>query len=367
MSINEYNAETKDYFVKDQIEDSISSLKFFPNSQSNILASGGWDCKVRIWNVEFQVNPMRFSKDNITSSLFFEDRLSSMVLSICWGGRSPRLLAGCVDGTIYYLDIQKNQQIPLGKHALGCKALVYNEELGVLFSGGWDGKINIWDLRSSNPIISSSVLGKVQSMSNSKDLLVVSFNDKGICYYDLNKLKIRGVLIPEATYKTGLSSQTTKVSCFPDGEGYIVGSIIGRCSVKHVDLASVPKINPKTECLESSKDFSFKCQRKQKTFAEIYSVNDIAFNIPYKTFATVGGDGTYNFFDKYSQSALGKGVLKSGTPITACDYSYNGHLFAYAFGYDWSLGIQYDGKYNSGIGIRYLEDKEKKRKTDFFF
>lgn len=41
--------------------------------------------------------------------------------------------------------------------------------------------------------------------------------------------------------------------------------------------------------------FAFKCHRQD---TNVFSVNEIAFNAQYGTFATVGSDGVVNFWDK---------------------------------------------------------------------
>jgi WD40 repeat protein len=43
--------------------------------------------------------------------------------------------------------------------------------------------------------------------------------------------------------------------------------------------------------------------------AEIYAVNTIKFHPVHGTFATAGGDGTYNFWDKDSKQRLRVGAV----------------------------------------------------------
>jgi WD40 repeat protein len=50
------NAVLGDYSIPDQVEDSIQIIRFNPNKNINILASCGWNCKVRVWNISYQVN-----------------------------------------------------------------------------------------------------------------------------------------------------------------------------------------------------------------------------------------------------------------------------------------------------------------------
>ena len=83
-----------------------------------------------------------------------------------------------------------------------------------------------------------------------------------------------------------LKFATTSIAVFGDGKGYAIGSIEGRCGIKNYDLSKAD--------LDKNNDFCFKCHRedlKAECKADVYSVNSIAFNIQYNTFATCGSDG----------------------------------------------------------------------------
>lgn len=64
-------------------------------------------------------------------------------------------------------------------------------------------------------------------------------------------------------------------------------------------------------------------------------MNDIAFHPVHGTVATVGGDGTFGFWDKDARTKL-KSSEPMEQPITRCCFNHNGQIFAYAVSYDWS-------------------------------
>ncbi|CAI9294179.1 unnamed protein product [Lactuca saligna] len=68
-----------------------------------------------------------------------------------------------------------------------------------------------------------------------------------------------------------------------------VGSIKGRVGVHHLDEQ------------QSSKNFTFKCDREGN---EIYFVNSLNFHLVHQTFATAGSDGAFNFWDKDRKQRL---------------------------------------------------------------
>lgn len=355
-----------DYFVSDTIEDSISQLKFCPNLQSNVLASCGWDSKVRLWSITYQlINQQQNSANQqpamITSALNCTIPMDNPLLSLCWQGETPNLFTGASDGTISLIDVQKMQKNVLGKHDLGCKEVLFVPKLNVLISGGWDGKVNIWDLRSNSPAVTYRFNQKVYSMSCNGALLVVALSDRIVSYFNLAKLQNQQFL-PEATFESHLKYQTRKVSCFIEGDGYAIGSIEGRVAIKYVNLNAAPEISNDTKTMTTKNDFAFRCHRSLSAIPEVFPVNDIAFNQKYGTFATVGGDGSYIMWDKDSRSRLKQGQLPNKCPITACDYSFNGDLFAYAAGYDWAKGIGGDGQFVPKLGIHYCLDQDKFKK-----
>ncbi len=202
-------------------------------------------------------------------------------------------------------------------------------------------------------------------MSSVFPLLVVGLSDRGMCYFNLNKIHQTG-FVPEAVFESHLKYQTRYISCFSEGNGYAIGSIEGRVAIKNVDLNRMPDINPETKLMNSNEDFAFRCHRVGD-IPDVFPVNCIAFNQPYGTFCTGGGDGTWLIWDKYSKSRLKMGHFpmpgnQPKLPITALDYNISGDLLAYAGGYDWSKGVSGEGSFQAKIGIHYLLDSEKKKK-----
>lgn len=74
---------------------------------------------------------------------------------------------------------------------------------------------------------------------------------------------------------------------------------------------------------------------KRDNLSIFAQVNDIAFHPVHGTVATVGGDGTFGFWDKDARTKL-KSSETMEQPITRCCFNHNGQIFAYAVSYDWS-------------------------------
>ena len=89
-----------------------------------------------------------------------------------------------------------------------------------------------------------------------------------------------------------------------------------------------------TLCDGYSKNFTFRCHR---TESAADSVNSIAFNPKFKSFATGGGDGLIHIWDKAKKQKVAT-IPDSGESIVSMSYNSAGSHLAYAVGYDWSIG-----------------------------
>ena len=261
---NKTNKESiKDYQIPILIDDTVQCLRFFPSKDINYLASGGWDSKLRLF--EIKNDTVSTSGNNhifeINSNQANICQNNSAILSLSWKSNSGTLFSGCIDGSINYIDFQKNALTKIGEHKYGCREVIYLDKFNLLLSGGWDGMIKLWDLRSSkDPIITYQFSNKIYSMSYSQNLLVVGLSESLISYFNLNNLQ-RSKFEPELIYYSHLQSQVKKVVALKDGNGYAEGSSTGRIAVKYIDFKN-PKFVKEINEIKGQNDFSFKCHRE---------------------------------------------------------------------------------------------------------
>ena len=359
------NNPSQDHKLPILIDDTVQCLRFFPSKDMNCLASGGWDSKLRIINIKYDIinTSGNFDNVNIISNQVNLCQHQCPILSLSWQGNSGSLFTGCADGSINYIDCQKNILTKIGEHKYGCREVIHSDNFNLLISGGWDGLLKLWDLRSSkDPIASYQFYNKIYSMSYSKNLLVVGLSEDLISYFNLNNLQ-KHKFEPELIYNSHIKSQIKKVSVLKDGDGYIEGNSVGRIAVKYIDFYN-PKFDNQIGEITSNKDFSFRCQREViDNVVKAYCVNDISINPVYGSVCIASGNGEYSIYDLEKRCKIcERKNSEDKTPLTACCYNMNGDLLAYSSGYDWSKGAQAAHLYpRPQIFIHYLQKGHRKK------
>ena len=177
------------------------------------------------------------------------------------------------------------------------------------------------------------------------NLMVVGTAGRQLVIYDCSQPAPREFGRKESPLKF----QTRVVSCFPDQSGFAVGSIEGRVGIQYVHK------------VQGKDHFAFKCHRDG---SNVYSVNDIAFQNQFGTFATVGSDGVVTFWDKDNKQRL-KAFNAIQQPIPCAAFNSQGNLFAYASSYDWSKGSAFysPGTTPNEIFVHYTPEEEIKPKA----
>jgi mRNA export factor len=105
-----------------------------------------------------------------------------------------------------------------------------NTNTPMLVTGSWDKTVKYWDLRSSTAVATIPCQERVYAMDVKDKLLVIATAERHINIVNLDD--------PGKIFKTGqspLKHQTRAVSCFKDANGYMIGSIEGRCAFQYVN------------------------------------------------------------------------------------------------------------------------------------
>ena len=367
MRSNNNNKDQPDYQIPILIDDTVQCMRFFPSKNINYFASGGWDSKLRIFEVKYDITGPSGNNNivNIISNQINLCQHSSPILTLSWFGQQGALFSGCFDGSINYIDCQKNILTKIGDHKYGCREVIFLDKFNLLLSGGYDGILKLWDIRDNKgPITSFQFNNKVYTMSYAKNLLIVGLSENILSYFNLGNLQ-RSKFQPELIYNSHIKDQIKKVAALKDGDGYAEGNSTGRIAVKYIDFNN-PKFDYEINELKTERDFSFRCYRELKdNVVYSYHVNDIAVNPEYGTICTAEGDGHYRIWDLDKRARVyDRKNFIDRTPLTACEYNLKGDLLAYASGYDWSKGAQVAHLYSRPkIFLHYLQPAQRKKQN----
>eukprot|EP00045_Choanoeca_perplexa_P004539 m.38990 g.38990 ORF g.38990 m.38990 type:complete len:336 (+) comp12627_c0_seq1:106-1113(+) len=302
---------------------------------ANTLAVGSWDSTIKAYEISptGQTQPRQ------------EFKLGGPVLGTTFVADGSKLVSAGADKTVQLCDLASGQMQQVGAHDAPVKTVTYINSLSCIMTGSWDKTLKFWDLRSPQPVSTQALSERCYAADAVGNLAAVATADKKISMYTL-----QGGPTPFKQVETSLKMQTRCVSVFPTGDGLAVGSIEGRVAIHYADPTRAAKDN-----------FSFKCHRDNKN---IYCVNDIGFHPAYGTFATVGSDGIFTFWDKENRNRL-KSFPKSQAQITCCGFNGDGSLFAYGIGYDWSKGHEgYNANSPKGIFVHGVTDEEVRPRPD---
>lgn len=306
-----------DVLLSDPPSDTVQALAFSPKSlhPKSFLISGSWDNEVRCWEVQ----------PNGSSSPVGMIKHDAPVFDVSWNLDGHSVFSCGADKSVKMWMLGGNQTTTVAVHDAPIRHVFYCGNIGggspAVVTGSWDKTLKYWDIRAATktPMGGVQMSDKVFCMDVRAPLLVVGTADRKLRVYDIRK--------PQEVFHEKMAQLKYQFRClatFPDQSGYAVGSIEGRVSIDHVAEK------------DRKADFAFKCHRDQEN-GVIYPVNSISFHEQHGTFATAGGDGGFNFWDKDNKHRL-KQFQRLNQPITATAFSSDGNIFAYAVGYDWSKG-----------------------------
>lgn len=262
---------TKAIFALDAHELGINAVRF--STRSNLLATGGTDRVIKLWDIEAGTLQNRGtldgSNEGITSiefdptgtrilaasydksALFW--RLDDSVPKVTLTGHSRKVTAarfkysqrqvvtGSADRTVRIWDLQRAACIQTIEVLSYCSDVVCSEYF--IISGHYDRKIRFWDSRAATCTQEVPLQGRVTSLDlcpDHKQLLSCS-RDNILQLVDLRKSNDRVVFRAEG-FKCG--SDSTKAIFSPDGSYLAAGSADGAVYIWNVNSGMLEKRLP---------------------------------------------------------------------------------------------------------------------------
>jgi len=346
-------APLPDIIVPNSPSDSVSSLHFAPRPvapeltapSSDLLASSSWDGSVCVWRVQSNMGGGRDA--TVEAQPLTRSVHQTPVLCSAWSEDGSRIVSGGCDNLVKLWQVESNQTATIGQHDEPVKcvlSLPASTNLPSVLTGSWDKTIRYWDPRQApaaggapNPALTVSLPAKVYAMDQAGMLLAVATSDRHIYLYDLRK--------PQEAWKrlsSPLKFQSRSIAIHPKQDGFCLGSIEGRVAVHYVhetpvDIPQKDNEPPKKMTCEE-RSFAYKCHRRDASGSDVYAINSILFHPRHHTFATLGSDGTFAFWDKDAKQRL-KQFDQLGNAVLCGAFNPSGTILAYAVGMDPAAGL----------------------------
>ncbi|KAI5186434.1 mRNA export factor [Nematocida homosporus] len=340
------NEPLPEIIVPNPPSDSISSLAYSP--VSDVLTACSWDGSIYIYSPS---SPESHETMSLKTSI--PNTNSSPILCSCFSNDGAFLYTGSADGKIRILDMSSGNLNELVGHSVGIGCMTFTAS-GFLVTGGWDKRLKVWDLMTSQTPIKEILMDhKIFALDSKDRSIVVGLSNNQLVTYDSHRFekvklptisssyrggygyKAPGQMSLNRSYESGskyvpkINWQIRSISCSNDGNVALVSSIESK-----VDLVAVQPM----EDTPNNYFYSFKCH---KTDRVLYPVNKVMFHPIFQTtVVTFGGDGSYTLWDRLALTRLRTGGPQNDMSITTAAFDKTGRFMAYAIGYDWSKGFR---------------------------
>lgn len=294
-------------------QDTVSRVAFGPDGTELLMAT--WTGALTVHKTD-------------TGALHSEaKRHVSPLLDATWHPQTnPSLLAAALDGSVLHATIAESAVgtwRTLGRHDAAARVLVpsVGTSASAVLSAGWDGLINLWDVRAkadSASIASISAGSKVFGAAKcGPECAIFITSERRVRILDIRNTSsfLHDRVPPKMAY------QLRGISASPDGSQYAVGSTEGRVAVEWLQN-------------DNKTSFSFRCHRVDGL---VYPVNCISHNRSYGSFATGGGDGHVAFWDGDARKRIAQ-FSRYPTSIASIDFDNESSRIAIAVSYTFEEG-----------------------------
>ena len=331
------NSNSTDHAVQQAPTDCISHLTFSPKGCPKVLLSAtSWDKTVRIWELQ--------GNNGVSSQPLAMQQHSAPLLSSALSSDGRVFYGGCCNTVMMYnLTGGQPTQVAAHQQPVSCVRYVETANNGpMLITGGWDGKLHFWDLKSQQPAKTEDLGAPIVSMCSKTPPMLAVLLSRKLVMYNLNTFQ-RQEDQPNQYIKFGMRD----VACVEDGSGFLVGSVCGRAAFHSLNPTALQSYCYKAHVLDKS------------AHSEVYPINTVC--AIKGTYITGGSDGAIRLWNiKSKQRVTEFAPHMAGTtpvPIAAADIHTDTQLYAYAASYDWSLGKDgYSPQGPFGIFVKTLSN-----------
>lgn len=316
--------------------DTVQVLKFCP-AKTDILAAGCWDETVRIYQLVANMGQKGMVQQACVN-------VGAPVLDLVWypNGQGLFVATGDPNTNIIFLPLNSSSPTPspIGVHqGLVCMGFAQIQNFELLITAGLDKQLAFWMMnqgkweRKFNAMLPKSpTCMDIDLISN----FVLLGLECDIGIYMLDKLQKGDPSVqfielllksPITCVKVRDRAQDPENLFKPQERAMVACGADGRIWYGEIKMNNFQK----TDII------LFKAHSKKN---QLYPVNGVGFSkVAHHSMYTVSSDGCTYFWDTVKKNKLSGYTIGDGIPITAADLSPDQSMFAFAVGYDWSLGV----------------------------
>lgn len=302
----------------------VTSLSW--SSDSQWLACTTWAKQIRLWQI--------FNHSERRHAPRYTLPCSTPTMSSVWATEHD-LFVSSLDGAVGHMKLSETSinltNIYNHVATTSCLAKITHPSatFPILVSGSWDHTFKLYDVRANKLIHNQFASDEILTMDAREHLIVIGTADKDVTTWDCRKLS-RAMYILELTN----SLQNRSLALMNTLEGYVQGSVNGRCNVTYYE---------KEKQGEPSRNYAFKSHvtKPSPHIDELHAVNALAYHpIELNVLASAGSDGRFRLWNTKEQRQIRTPRQALTMPITAFQWSPNGLSAAYAVGNDFSRGTK---------------------------
>jgi WD40 repeat protein len=186
------------------------------------------------WSVSYSPDGTRFAvscgqgksavveiRDATNASVLVSAAFPDIVFNVSWHSDGQQVVAPCTDGSVNLVDASDGSVRMLGRHKAQAVRAGIVPESGLVFSGGWDGEVNLWNVRNSQRELTAALGSYTIQFSASGREAAVWVGDGRLRLIEFN----RGAKGRELTGELNFASRLAKFS--PDNRWLAAPAIDG--------------------------------------------------------------------------------------------------------------------------------------------
>lgn len=340
--------------------DTVQVLKFNP-VKSDLLAAGCWDETVRIYQLVVNMNQKGLVQQICVN-------VAAPVLDMAWhpNGQGIFLATGDPNNNLLFLALTSANPTPsvIGCHqGLVCLAFASIQGIDLLLTAGLDKQLAFWMMNQGKWERKFNANLPKTPTSMDVDLIsnfVVLGLECDLGIYMLEKLQRGDPSVQHVELL--LKSQITCVkvrdkAADPENLFKMNERAIVACGSDGRIWYGEIKVNDK---FQRTDIILFKAHSRKN---QLFPVNGVGFSkMTHHSMYTISSDGCTYFWDTVKKNKL-TGYTVGEFPISAADLNCDQTCFAFAVGYDWSLGVWGTAKYKfrPRIFIHIMTPNDHKR------